>query len=66
MKKIVMIVLLGLVISCGQKNYSKMSIEELVLEANKYSLSVQGKEKGKDWIELNKILMILERKQKKK
>ena len=58
-----MIVLLGLVISCGQKNYSKMSIEELVLEANKYSLSVQGKEKGKDWIELNKILMILERKQ---
>ena len=62
-KKIVMIVLLGLVISCGQKNYSKMSIEELVLEANKYSLSVQGKEKGKDWIELNKILMILERKQ---
>ena len=35
MKKIVMIVLLGLVISCGQKNYSKMSIEELgVVPAN--------------------------------
>ena len=64
MKKILVLCLLTLVISCGQKNYSKMSIEELQKEGLKYqekflNNSLSEKEK----LEIEKIRIIYQKKE---
>ena len=59
MKKIFILSLLTLLISCGQKNYSKMSMEELEKENLKYlNNSLSEKEK----LELKKIKIIYQKK----
>lgn len=63
MKKIVIIVLLGLVISCGEKNYSKMSIEKLDSEIGKYNEKIMnGISTHEEDLEAYKIGVILEKK----
>ena len=64
MKKILVLCLLTLVISCGQKNYSKMSIEELQKEGLKYQEKFLNNSLGeKEKLELEKIKIIYQKKE---
>ena len=64
MKKILVLCLLTLVISCGQKNYSKMSIEELQKEAPKYQEKILNNSLSeKERLELEKIKIIYQKKE---
>ena len=64
MKKILLLCLLTLVISCGQKNYSKMSIEELQKEVPKYQEKILNNSLSeKERLELEKIKIIYQKKE---
>ena len=64
MKKILVLCLLTLVISCGQKNYSKMSIEELQKEVPKYQEKILNNSLSeKERLELEKIKIIYQKKE---
>ena len=64
MKKILVLCLLTLVISCGQKNYSKMSIEELQKEGLNYQEKfLNNSLNEKDKLELEKIKIIYQKKE---
>ncbi len=64
MKKILLLCLLTLVISCGQKNYSKMSIEELQKEVPKYQEKILTNSLSeKERLELEKIKIIYQKKE---
>ena len=64
MKKILVLCLLTLVISCGQKNYSKMSIEELQKEVPKYKEKILNNSLSeKERLELEKIKIIYQKKE---
>lgn len=63
MKKILIVTLLGLIISCGQKNYSKMSNEQLEKEAQQYQEKFMNNTlTPKEKLEIEKLRIIYNRK----